>query len=226
MILSRVVVWIVVSCAMPANAASDIWRAAYQGELESVKQYIHQGVAVDAHENKNRATPLLLAARRGHIAIVEFLLSKGADPQFANKDGMTALMAASAAGNTDIVKVLVRHRASVSVADNEAFTALTHAASAGHDDVCALLIDNGAPVDGADRGPSPLLLAVINQRRSTVQLLLQKGANPRAQATLRGGVEVTPLDAAQRYGYHDLRAQMLSHIETAPDVEPSVTPAR
>ena len=226
MILSRVLVSVMMCCVLPANAASDIWRAAYQGDLEGVKQYIQQGVAVDAHENKNRATALLLAARRGHLAIVEFLLSKGADPQIANKDGMTALMAASATGNTDIVKVLVHNRANVAVADNEAFTALTHAASAGHDEVCTLLIDKGAPVDGADRGPSPLLLAVINQRRSTVQLLLQKGANPRAQATLRGGDKVTPLDAAQRYGYHDLHAQMLSHIQSAPAPAPSVTPAR
>jgi len=51
-----------------------------------------QGTDVNAiRPEKNNATALIIAARKGNPEIVELLLARGADPNQENVDGKTAL---------------------------------------------------------------------------------------------------------------------------------------
>ena len=54
---------------------------------------------------KLKATPLIAAANQGHAAIVNLLLSSGADCSMS-VDGMTALMLAKRAGKKDVVALI------------------------------------------------------------------------------------------------------------------------
>uniref|UniRef100_A0A8C8IME8 Ankyrin repeat family A protein 2 n=1 Tax=Oncorhynchus tshawytscha TaxID=74940 RepID=A0A8C8IME8_ONCTS len=52
-------------------------------------------------------TPLMWAAAHGQIAVVEFLLQNGADPNLLAKGRESALSLACSKGYTDIVKMLI-----------------------------------------------------------------------------------------------------------------------
>ena len=69
---------------------SSIHQAAYQGNIEAVKQHIAAGVDVKAKDDRGY-TPLHTAALDGHKEIVELLITKGADVNAKNDYGVTPL---------------------------------------------------------------------------------------------------------------------------------------
>jgi len=69
---------------------SSIHEAAFDGNIEAVKQHIAGGTDVNAR-NKYERTPLIQAAYRGHKAIVELLIAKGADVNAKDHNGETPL---------------------------------------------------------------------------------------------------------------------------------------
>uniref|UniRef100_A0A8B9IPD8 Uncharacterized protein n=1 Tax=Anser cygnoides TaxID=8845 RepID=A0A8B9IPD8_ANSCY len=58
--------------------------------------------------NSSRETLLHVAATNGHLAIMEYLISKGAKPDVKDKKGRTPLHRAAEKGHGDAVKVLLR----------------------------------------------------------------------------------------------------------------------
>ena len=132
------------------------------------------------------ATPFLLAAASGDVAIMRALLAKGADPKLATNDNVTPLMVAAGVGRRErrtkeeekqaleAVKLLVDLGADVNaatkavpptstlhqVSHNEGLTALHGAAFTGEDDIVQLLVEKGAKLDAMDRfGETPLSIA-------------------------------------------------------------------
>ena len=51
-------------------------------------------------------TPLLMAAKKGHVKVVSALLAKGADVNQVTKNGATPLSIAKAKGHTTIVELI------------------------------------------------------------------------------------------------------------------------
>jgi len=82
----------------------NVFDAAAKGSLEIVKSlpedFIH-------YKDSRNWTPLMFAARFGHVDVVQYLLSQGADASLVNDEGRTAAELAKHWGQDDVVKVLL-----------------------------------------------------------------------------------------------------------------------
>jgi ankyrin repeat protein len=79
--------------------------AAAIGDNDIVKMLLDKSAAVDA-PSPNKTTPVMMAARGGHIYTVKALLDAGADASLKNDVGMTAIDFAQQGGHKDIVEGL------------------------------------------------------------------------------------------------------------------------
>ena len=80
--------------------------AAGNGDLQTVRNCISQGVSVNA----NGGSALINAARSGNLEIVKYLVDHGADVNARDKYVHTPLGYAASSGHLDIVKYLSRPR--------------------------------------------------------------------------------------------------------------------
>ena len=74
--------------------------AAFKGNLPVVKALIEGGTPVEAASSDGR-TALMMAAMFNRTEIIDYLISKGADPKAKDANGITALDAAKTMGATD-----------------------------------------------------------------------------------------------------------------------------
>ncbi|XP_001641900.2 ankyrin repeat and MYND domain-containing protein 2 isoform X1 [Nematostella vectensis] len=92
-------------------------------------------------------TPLMHAAYKGQIEIVELLLAHGADINSrSHESGYSTLMFGALSGNIGVVKILLQAGASVSKVNDIGRTAAQMAAFVGHHDVVSL-INNFVSID-------------------------------------------------------------------------------
>jgi len=99
----------------PTAKAPDIsiQEAAYEGNIEAVKQHIADGADVNA-ENQHGLTPLEAATAGGHKEIVDLLIANGANVN-AKYDFRTPLHEAALAGHKETVELLIAKGANVNV---------------------------------------------------------------------------------------------------------------
>lgn len=90
---------------------------------------INQGANVDAGKGLGD-TPLIRAARNGHIQVMKILLDKGADINAQDDTGMTALMWAAHMGDPEMTRLLIAKGAKLNIKDDTGFTALSGAEGA------------------------------------------------------------------------------------------------
>lgn len=140
-------------------------------------------------EDVNGQTALNIAARNGHLEIVQLLLSikptssdlklKQVDVNHADRDGWTPLRSASWGGHTEVVKLLIEQPfCAIDLADKEERTALRAAAWSGHEDILKILIKAGADVNSVDKqGRTSLIAASYMGHYDIVEILLENGAN-------------------------------------------------
>jgi len=122
--------------------------AVQSNDLQLADLLLRNGASASA-ANKAGATPLLLATQNGNAAMVERLLTAGADPNVPlTKTGDTALMMAARTGKADAVKILLDHKAQVNALETwGGTTPLMWAVSERHPDVAKMLVEHGADVN-------------------------------------------------------------------------------
>lgn len=87
---------------------------AKSGDLKELKNLLKQLDDIDAVEPWTGETALMLACNYGHLEIVEYLISNGANVNYVNKqEDTTALFNAAKKDHAEIVKILVENGASV-----------------------------------------------------------------------------------------------------------------
>ena len=100
--------------------------------------------------NRYGGTALIPAAERGHVEVVQELLTRtDVAVDHVNRLGWTALLEAIVLSNGGprhqrIVQLLIDHRANVNIADREGVTPLQHARSRGYREIEAMLVKAGA----------------------------------------------------------------------------------
>uniref|UniRef100_A0A2K5RQE4 Ankyrin repeat family A member 2 n=1 Tax=Cebus imitator TaxID=2715852 RepID=A0A2K5RQE4_CEBIM len=124
------------------------------------------------HTDEEGFTPLMWAAAHGQIAVVEFLLQNGADPQLLGKGRESALSLACSKGYTDIVKMLLDCGVDVNEYDWNGGTPLLYAVHGNHVKCVKMLLENGAdPTIETDSGYNSMDLAVALGYRSVQQVI-------------------------------------------------------
>ena len=125
---------LVVGCSKPAPPDISIHDAAYEGNIEAVKQHLASGADVN-EKAEDGVAPLHVAAQEGHNQVIELLIDNGADVNSKDGDEGTPLHMAAANGHKGIAELLIVKGA----------------------DVNAKIVDGGTPLDYTEAEIADLL---------------------------------------------------------------------
>jgi len=168
-------------------------RAAKNGNLTVLKTYlryhpkcfIQNLLSSSSHDDP----PIVIAARNGHMNVIEYILAKCndesvleqvGDVQFDGKtiQGAPALWCAAAAGHLNIVRALVELGAKVNCCTKSQSTPLRAACYDGHLDIVSYLVSVGADLEIANAyGHTCLMVACYKNRYEIVDFLIQQKAD-------------------------------------------------
>ncbi|GAA6106240.1 ankyrin-2b isoform X5 [Tachysurus ichikawai] len=157
-----------------SDSNTSFLRAARAGNIDKVLEYLKGGVDICTC-NQNGLNALHLAAKEGHMDLVQELLDRGAAVDSATKQkGNTALHIASLAGQGDVVKTLVKRGADINAQSQNGFTPLYMASQENHLDVVRYLLENGGNQSTAtEDGFTPLAIALQQGHNQVVSILLE-----------------------------------------------------
>jgi len=174
-------------------------QAAQAGNRGRVEQLL--GAVSNLNKLADEKGPLHLAAENGHVAIVEMLLDRRADPNFRDANGCTALMSAIERGQTGAIRCLLRAGTDKEAADKNGARALHWAVQMGLTEVTNELIAAGCEKDAkAKFDSSPMHIGARSGYADTVMALVRAGANVEALTNQ----SYTPLHIAAMKGNTDV----------------------
>jgi ankyrin repeat protein len=179
------------------SANSRVTSAAKEGSLAQVKALVATTPALlNVHGYLGR-TPLHWAAIKGQDAVVDYLLTSGADVNAKDASGGTPLHAAALNGKLKAVERLVAGKVTIAAADSDSRTALFSAAAGGNTEMAAYLLSLRAPAPKGKDAPegalylpinskdaaglTPLHIAVLHRKLAMVSYLLGNGAEVNAK---------------------------------------------
>lgn len=134
-------------------------------------------------EDEDGLRVLMIAAGKGHVAIVDLLLQQGVDVDAENIDGQTALMLAGSRNHRRVCEILLQAGAKVNHCDVEGRSVLMEAVRGGgsnsqhQEEVIRLLLQQpGIDLNLKDETlQSPLHLAVCSNNAVIARLLVAAG---------------------------------------------------
>ena len=182
------------------RAETPLTAAAQNGDIEQITRLLASGASVD-EAGSYGLTPLIWAARQGHVAAVRVLLKHGANPERrAGVNGWTPLMHAIHKGQEAAAMALVDGGAAVDATDGKGITALIMAAGYGYSGIVQGLLKRGAnPYSSTADGSNALTVAVggvpdidrftvASCQAATVEALLAKAPDLKLQENFSGRV--------------------------------------
>ena len=123
------------------------------------------------------APPIWVASAAGHIALVKYLLSRGADVNAVTSTNSTSLRAACFDGHYDIVEFLIENGADIEIANQHNHTCLMIACYKKHFEIVKLLVRSGAEVNRRSRkGNTALHDCAEGGSTEIMKFLLDNGA--------------------------------------------------
>ncbi|XP_073228584.1 ankyrin repeat domain-containing protein 16-like [Porites lutea] len=179
---------------------------------EILRCLIENGADVNG-VNKVKHTPLMIAAKRGHINALTLLIKHGADVDLQDSDGYKALHHAVYGSDvsSEILSCLIGIGADVNARTNNGVTPLMIAAEKGHINAVTSLVKCGANVDLQDKdGQTALHHAMQSPQASICEVLsclIKDGADVNAHTFHNE----TPLMLASRDGHVNVVTFLIKH---------------
>lgn len=157
--------------------------------------------AICDSETGKKYSPLTIAARKGHLAIVKALLKSGIKIESRDGENRTPLYAAAANNQTEVVEFLCKSKAEINSYGRNGFTPLTAAANTGYAEVVKILLKHGADMEMREKanegGSTAVYQASIGNHTDIVEILCKSGA----KVNVCGINGWTPLTLAADRGY-------------------------
>ena len=152
-------------------------RSSGYGKLDIVKFCVEEkGFDVNSRDGYGN-TALHEAAARGHLQVLQHLLSSGADVKEKSNNGDTALHRAARWGHLQVLQHLLSSGADVNTKNKYGYTALHEAAGREHLQVLQYLLSSGADVNTKNKeGDTALHLAAGRGHLQVVMYLAVHGA--------------------------------------------------
>ena len=178
--------------------------AATNGNASMIERLLRAGADVNAALPQGE-TVLMSAARAGSVPAVKVLLASGATVDARETwRGQTALMWAAAENHADVVRALIAGGADPNArSSGGVFTPFLFAVRGGQIAAARALLDAGVDVNStlAD-GTSALTVAAMNAHYELGTLLLDRGANPKADRQGWTALHQVAWTRRPNYGYN------------------------
>lgn len=160
-----------------AGAYDDFFQATSRDDAAAVHALIQRGIDPNSRDPQGQ-TALHVALRGGAFHAAEALLAEPTlDVNAVNASDETALMIAALKGQAEWSRRLLERGAQV---NKSGWSALHYAATGPEPAVVQLLLDRGAEVNAPSPNRStPLMMAARYGNEASVDLLLQRGADPK-----------------------------------------------
>jgi ankyrin repeat protein len=156
--------------------------------------------------NSKQATPLHIAAKKGHAEACRALIKSGAAVGAQDKHQFTPLHRAAQGGHAEVCRVLMEVGAAVGAQAEQQITPLHMAAEREHTEVCRVLIESGAAVEARDaHQATPLHYAAQYGHAEVCRVLMKAGAVIEAQAARQN----TPLHMAAQHGHAEVCCMLM-----------------
>jgi ankyrin repeat protein len=185
---------------MDEEAVDAIFRAVVDGVVQEVARLLDaEPHLLEARDEEEDRTPLVMAAEHGHAGVVRLLLERGADINASDDSDDTALHYAADKGHEEVVPVLLSRGADSSRQSLNGFTALRSASLHGHLSIVRQLLQHtgGRGVDEGDfHGCTALRWACIKGHVEVARVLLLAGADH----TIAAHMGLTPRQVAELFG--------------------------
>jgi len=160
----------------------DFEKAVDANDLPAVRRFLDQGLPaslqIPTPQEEWEGIPpseqaIHLAARRGHLAMVELLLDRGASPDARDSQGATPLFETS---DPAIAKLLIARGAKVSARDSDGIQPIHRAATRSLELVKLLVRHGAAPLARDQRGYRPLHEAARDGTLEIASYLVGRGS--------------------------------------------------
>eukprot|EP00124_Ichthyophonus_hoferi_P006080 Ihof_evm1s1184 gene=Ihof_evmTU1s1184 len=152
------------------------------GNLEVVSYLVEKGADINARDIHGY-TPVIFAAKFGHVLVLHYLIQSGCDLYLEDEDGATALAWAADKGQGQSVRYLVEVcKMNINLVDREGMTALHWAAFKNRIEVVQILLSLEADTELCDATQMrPIDYARQRSLHQVVNLLETNGVCPSKQ---------------------------------------------
>jgi len=165
---------------MTFDNVTALHEACFAGRIDTVRFLLDHGANVNAR-NIDGATPLCDACNSGRVDCVQLLLDCGADVNPRLSFYTTPLHEAVINDNCDVVQLLIERGCDLERDDLHHGRPLHVAALKGHINSAKILLKGGALVNSAHSHQTALHMAAVNRDEALARLLVDFGANVRAE---------------------------------------------